>query len=87
MCPTLVPAIHICHLPRELSGVRGRCQGVQVRTEGVSWVGGQTLRENWLYARIFLQLNTELVEKWATPTFLLVMDINQNIFSQSSKRT
>ena len=47
----------------------------------------QTLRENWLYARILLQLNIELVEKWATPTFLLVIDINQHIFSQSSKRT
>jgi hypothetical protein len=34
---------------------------------------GQTLREIYLYARIFLQLNTERVEKWATPTFLLVI--------------
>jgi hypothetical protein len=48
---------------------------------------GQALRENCLYARIFLHLNIELVEKWATPTFLLVMDINQRIFSQSIKRT
>jgi len=50
-------------LPSSVDGVRVFCQ---------------TLRENCLYARIFLQLNTELVEKWATPTFLLVIAIEEN---------
>jgi hypothetical protein len=34
----------------------------------------KTLHVYTLYARILLQLNIEPVEKWATPTFLLVMD-------------